>query len=326
MKVVVCGGLRIDYIITATGEARLNQIGGNAIYAAVGARHWTESVHLLARAGENYPQEWLDELTGRGIGTSMVRRLPGWHEMRTFYAYIDEKTRVDREPVIHFQRIGQPLPLELEGYNHSLYENYNPESPLVLRASDVTDTLSGADAVHLAPLALRSQSELVQAFRRSGRAQITLDPGEYRHTPDTVATVKEYCSVIDAFLPSELEVRLLLGIDDPFQAAEIFAAWGASLVVIKRGPDGCLFYERDADNFTTVPAYPTRVVDVTGAGDSFGGGFAVGLRQTGDPLQAALMGTVSASLAIEGYGALHALDTPRAEAERRLMELAGGGG
>ena len=61
--------------------------------------------------------------------------------------------------------------------------------------------------------------------------------------------------------------------------------------------------------------------DVTGAGDSFGGAFMVGLRQTGDPLRAVLMGTVASSFTIQGYGALHALGTPRSEAEKRLSEL-----
>jgi ribokinase len=63
------------------------------------------------------------------------------------------------------------------------------------------------------------------------------------------------------------------------------------------------------------------VVDVTGAGDSFGGGFAVGLRQTGDPLRAVLMGTVSASFVVEGWGALYGLDPPAEEVARRLAFL-----
>ncbi len=131
------------------------------------------------------------------------------------------------------------------------------------------------------------------------------------------------CGVVDAFLPSELEVSLLLGAGcDPREAAETFAGWGAPLVVIKRGAAGVLLYERDRNRFTTVPAYPARVVDVTGAGDTFCGGFAVGLQRTGDPLRAALMGIVSASFTIEAYGALHTLGVPRPVAEKRLDELA----
>jgi ribokinase len=60
---------------------------------------------------------------------------------------------------------------------------------------------------------------------------------------------------------------------------------------------------------------------VTGAGDSFCGGFMVGLATTGDPIRAALYGTVSASFAIEGYGALYALGADSTEARRRLVYL-----
>ncbi|MCA9928446.1 MAG: hypothetical protein KC419_08215, partial [Anaerolineales bacterium] len=125
---------------------------------------------------------------------------------------------------------------------------------------------------------------------------------------------------IDAFLPSAMEVRSLFGEDiDLAQAAQTLCRWGAPLVVIKNGANGVLVQEGENGHFdfaqrqrlTHIPAYHTpgdpRIVDVTGAGDSFCGGFMVGLASSGDPVQAAQMGVVSASLVIEGYGALYAL-------------------
>jgi ribokinase len=319
MDTFVCGGLRIDYVISATGEVRLNQIGGNAIYAAVGARTYTDRVQLLARAGDNYPQEWLDELARQGIFSSHIIRVPGWQDMRTFYAYVDEKTRIDRDPATHFARIGQPMPEELEGYAFSTLETQNPDNPLVLRDSDVPEV--DAESVHIAPMALRSHLELARAFRQKGAGQITLDPGEYELTPETEPAIKAYCGLIDAFLPSEMEVGLLLDTADPHEAAETFASWGVPLVLIKRGPDGCLLYDRDAQKFTNVPAYPVQVVDVTGAGDTFGGAFAVALKQTGDPIRSVIMATVAASFCLQGYGALYGLDIPPGEVQKRLEVL-----
>jgi sugar/nucleoside kinase (ribokinase family) len=319
METFVCGGLRIDYVISATGEVRLNQIGGNAIYAAVGARTYTDRVHLLARAGDNYPQEWLDELARQGILSSHLIQVPGWQDMRTFYAYIDEKTRIDRDPALHFARIGQPLPEELEGYVFSTLETQNRDNPLVMRGGDVPEV--SADAVHIAPMALRSHLELAQAFRQQQADQITVDPGEYELTAESEPIIKTYCGLIDAFLPSELEMGLLLDTSDPYEAAETFASWGAPLVVIKRGPDGCLLYERDARKFTNIPAYPVQVVDVTGAGDTFGGAFAVALNQTGDPIRSVVMATVAASLCLQGYGALYGLNLPPGEVKKRLDML-----
>lgn len=320
--VIVCGGLRIDYLISAEGQVRLNQMGGNAVYAAVGARMCTGEVMILARAGENYPQAWLDDLAGKGMLTGYVRRVPGWQDMRTFYAYVDAKTRVDHDPQTHFDRIGEPLPPELEGYNFSTLDTQDPDSPLALRAEDVPqDDITGAVA-HLAPTALRSQHDLARTFRRRGVQQITVDPGEYTMTPENAGAVRDMCAEIDALLPSELEVRLLLDTGDVYEAAQTFAAWGTPLVVIKRGPDGCLLYERDNRRLTTIPPYPAHVVDVTGAGDVFSGAFAATLWRTGDPTRAALMGSVAASFAIEGYGALYALNAPRQQVQERLETLA----
>lgn len=324
MKLLVGGGLRIDYVITADGEVRVRQKGGNALYAAAGARLWIDEVTLLARAGENYPETWLEEFSQRGLQTDGVHRVPGRQEMRTFYAYVDTKTRVDTNPAEHFARVGHPLPPDLEDYEHSLVGQRNQrDNPLRLRADELPEPVDQYDGGHVAPLGLVEQHELAGALRARGVAQVTLDPGEYEGTANTLAKVRDICVAVDAFLPSELEVELLLGPIELREAAECFGAWGAPVVVVKRGPDGCLVYERDANRFTAIPAYPTDVVDVTGAGDSFCGGFSVGLRQSGDPVRAALMGTVSASVVIEGYGALYALDTPREALDARLNEMIG---
>ena len=69
------------------------------------------------------------------------------------------------------------------------------------------------------------------------------------------------------------------------------------------------------------PVGDERVIDVTGAGDAFCGGFMVGLATTGSPQVGVRMGVVSASLVIEGYGALYALDKPKTLAAERLRSL-----
>lgn len=322
MKLIVCGGLRIDYVITVEGKVRLRQKGGNALYAAAGARLWIDEVALLARAGKNYPEEWLEDLTEKGFNAEGIVRVPGWQEMRTFYAYPDPRTRVDTNPREHFERVGHPLPDDLEDYEHSLVSQRNQtDNPLMLRAGDVPDFADDYDAAHIAPLGALAQKELATEFRTRGISQITLDPGEYDLTSENEAYFRETCAQVDVMLPSELEINILLGDIDVREAAEELANWGPGVVVVKQGPAGCLVYERDAGRFTKIPAYPTDVVDVTGAGDSFCGGFSVGLRRTDDPIQAAMMGTVSASFVIEDYGALSALGTPREDADARLEKM-----
>ena len=131
--------------------------------------------------------------------------------------------------------------------------------------------------------------------------------------------VEDIIRQLDAFLPSEMETRAFFGgaLDDLWQAAEAFGALGTKCVVLKLGARGQFVYDAQTRRRWHVPAYPSQVVDVTGAGDAYCGGFLVGLTATGDPLEAALLGCVSASLVVEGTGALYALSyTPKQLAAR----------
>ena len=135
--------------------------------------------------------------------------------------------------------------------------------------------------------------------------------------PGRIDHIRRLLPQIDAFLPSDQEVRSLFSEDvDLAEAAEILCRWGAPLVVVKMGDQGVLVQEGSKGRLTHLPAYhqpgDPRVVDVTGAGDAFCGGFMVGLARNGDPRSAARMGAVSASAVIEGYGALYALTIPAA--------------
>jgi sugar/nucleoside kinase (ribokinase family) len=70
-----------------------------------------------------------------------------------------------------------------------------------------------------------------------------------------------------------------------------------------------------------VPAYASRLADPTGVGDAYCGGFLAGFQKMNDPLMAALYGSVSASLKIEGSGPFYPLDVMAGLAEARLRSL-----
>lgn len=314
------GGMRIDYVITADHQAHLREMGGNAVYSAVGARIWSAEVGILSRVGENYPEAWLAQLQDAGIETSGIRRITGWQDLRTFYAYTDLETRDDTQPERHFAAIGLPLPDDLEGYVHSTpgqdSEGYIPVSP---RPDDLPPTYRSAKAAHLAPLELASHCSLCPVLAGEGIC-ITLDPGERYMTPQHLDRVMGFLRYIDVFMPSEQEVRSLLGPVDLWQAAGRFAEAGPRAVVIKVGARGALVYNSETHRKQCVPALPVEVVDVTGAGDSFCGGFMAGYQETGDPVLAACYGAVSASFVLQGFGALYGTRFCRTDALSRLRE------
>ncbi len=93
--VVVGGGMRVDYLITHEGKAHSGLIGGNAVYAAVGAALWHDDIALWGRVGQNYPHAWLTNLAQFGIQIDGVKEIHGEHDHRTFYAYTPEGVRDD---------------------------------------------------------------------------------------------------------------------------------------------------------------------------------------------------------------------------------------
>lgn len=324
---VTAGGMRIDYLITHAGEARVEMVGGNALYAAVGAALWSAPVHLWARIGNNYPQAWLAQLPEKQISVEELVHLPTPQDHRTFFAYRPDGRRDDTNPAAHFARIGQPLPAALQDYLHSTPGQDNPDNyePLALRPEDWPEQWQGVTAVHLSPLALATHQHVPPRLRQLGIPQITLDPGERYMIPARQKQIKQILPQVDVFLPSAMEIRSLFGAEvDLAEAATILTSWGARWVVVKNGAKGVFLANGRTQAITHFPAYHTandpRISDVTGAGDSFCGGFMVGLAQTGEPAQAVAYGLVAASLVIEGYGALYALSR-QSEAQPRLEKM-----
>jgi ribokinase len=325
IQFAVVGGLREDYFITPRGAVHLRKIGGNAVYAAVGARVWSDQVGLVARVGSNYPLEWLDVIASHGIDTGGVTVAPHPLDTRTFYAYLSLEERDDTNPAHHFARLGHPLPPDLVGYATSTegQEDRDSLSPLGVRAEDLPPEYRAAAAVHFSPFDFGVHYHLPPWLRQQGVRVVTADPSVRYMLPCYAADVGRILQSLDAFLPSEMETRGFFPepLDDLWTAAEAFGALGARVVVLKLGARGQFVYETASARRWHVPAYPAAVVDVTGAGDAYCGGFMIGLAQTGDPLEAALRGSVSASLVIEGLSALYALETGPALAAGRLEEL-----
>jgi len=327
-ELVFLGGLREDYCITHDGRTIERALGGNAVYAAVGARLWGASVGILGRVGDNFPLDWLRLIEAAGIGVEGIKRLPKELDTRTFYAYLSAVDRTDTHPALHYQRIGKPLPKALIDYESSTTgqdERQNfPE--LAVRPEDIPDCYLGAAGMHLAPADYLTHSTVPYNFRETsqdGSAVISLDPSERYMSPAFRDDLPRLLHGLDAFLPSEAEARAFLPYkrQTTFELAERFAAMGPKFIVIKLGPAGQILLDARRDERWIIPAYPGKVRDVTGAGDAYCGGFLLGLIRTGSPVEAALYGSVSASLIIEGTGALFALDATPGLSRARLDAL-----
>lgn len=322
------GNLTLDDVVTSEGRIAPNQLGGNGAYAAAGMRLWGERVGLVGVVGSDFPQQWLDALSEAGVDISGVARLDTPHQLRSRVFYFPDGRRTD---VVAEARAMLPaaaatlLDLETEytamgsPFHRRMWPIFSP-NPQLLGINQL-----GARYAHLSPGPVANNRANAAALKaRSGGAiRLTLDWPWWDWDQEASADA-ELLRHIDYLLPSQEEfdihARALAG-RPPDTVARGLLAQGPQAIVIKQGSRGARLLAKGASRWQTIPVYPAQVVDPTGAGDSFCGGFLVGLARTQDPLQAALYGAVSASFLIEDFGVLHSLAVTPAQAETRLTEL-----
>jgi sugar/nucleoside kinase (ribokinase family) len=103
---------------------------------------------------------------------------------------------------------------------------------------------------------------------RRGGAKTFFDPGPGNPRQDNTWHM-EAAALSTAVLATDAEITRLTGEENPAKGAEILLNNGSELVVIKRGPDGCIILTKD--NVLEVPGLPLMAIDATGAGDSLAG-------------------------------------------------------
>lgn len=320
------GQLRLDHYISSDGRAHSAVPGGGALYSAVGAALWRSvRPYLLAPLPAEFPPSALNEIGDCGIDTSCLLAA-GAGDPRTYFAYDESGVRLQDEPTRHYLRAGQPLPKKLLtrsvppplNRTRSATNGLEPISPHRLPAS-----ISKMDGVHLVASSMVEQLTIPPRLRQLGVEFISVDPASGDMAPNRIKEQQTAVHGLDAFLPSITQARRLFRTTarSASQMAQAFIGFGCPLVVIKRGPEGQILYDGNSDHGWIVPAYPARVRDITGAGHAFCGGFLAGILTTGDPLEACLMGNVSASVVLEGSGPQFALEATPGLAEARLERL-----
>ncbi len=326
-RFLIAGTLTRNYVILSSGKPLIDVPGGNLSYAAAGLAVWEPDPPpgLIARVGEDYPQAWLDELVRRGFDTRGIHVLPEAVDVRTFSVYTDRTTRVCEDPVPHFARLGMSFPKSLLGYRPPgpPLDSRTRLNPTSLRQSDIPVEYLEATAAHLCPIDYLTHTLLPAALRQAGFTTITLDPSPGTLTPTFWDNLPTLLTGLTAFLPAEEELRSFFfgRSTDLWEMAAALAAYNCEFVVIKCGERGQLLYDAASHTRWEIPAYPARLIDPTGAGDAFCGGFLAGYRRTFDPLQAVLFGNVSASLSVEGSGPFFALEALPGLAQARLDAL-----
>lgn len=322
----LAGKLTREYLLPPLGQPRLDSPGGDLLYAAGGLAVWDSSIGLLSKIDSSYPHEWIEELSARGMevrGIYFDEELKA--DMRSFIAYTDSNERSYSNPVSHFARRQATFPKSLLGYQspgetkHPL-RDADPLSPDALR---VPKDYRDIRFVHIGPFDFTNQNQVIGLFKGGTGHFVSLDPDPSYMKPDLWRGMRMVLLGVNAFLPSEEEIRSLFWgeTNDLWEMAQAVSNYGPGIIVVKRGSMGQYVYDAVAKKRYEIPAYPARLTDPTGVGSAYCGGFLAGYQRTNDPLMAALHGNVSASLKAEGTGPFSPLDALAGLADARLQAL-----
>ena len=272
--IVTVGSVAFDSVKTPFGEAS-RVVGGAATYFSLAASFFTD-VRLVAVVGDDFAEEQMRVFADRRIDTAGLQRVPGeTFRWKGEYGF-DLNTR---ETI--YTRLNV-----FDGFRPVLPEQYR-STPFVFLAN-----------IHPA-----LQSEvLTQVEKPRFVAADTMNYWIERESEELRAVLRG----VDALVINDEEARQLGGASNLVNAARAIQQLGPRLLVIKRGEHGVLM-TRD-QGFFAVPAMPLdSVVDPTGAGDTFAGGFMGYLASAREVTEevlarATIAGSALASLAVEDFG------------------------
>ncbi|MGZ3624147.1 MAG: carbohydrate kinase family protein, partial [Ktedonobacteraceae bacterium] len=297
-RVIVAGNLTIDDVVLPDGTTKMASVGGNSLYTALGVRLWQPSVGIVTRCGEDFPHDLPAMLNALGIAAEGVVDIAG-PTVRNWVVY------------------------ETNGQRHWIYRTPRERSrEVAVQEQDIPDTwleVEPSPVVHVTAMPIEAAEAIVDKVRRiSPHARITLDTHE-DYVVDYRSRLRELASNVYAFLPSRAELHDLVGYDDPLRALADLSKLPTPVIVVKMGADGVIVWDKASGTLHEVGIASGQVVDETGAGDAFCGGFAAGLSLGYSAGEAAQRGTISASYAVAGFSSIFLSHVEPAEAQARIL-------
>ena len=295
MSLLVVGSVAYDSVRTPAGS-RERALGGSAVYFSLAASYFAD-VSVVGVVGDDFDEAHVELLRSRGVDVSGLERVEG----RTFHWSGVYST----EDVNERETLDTQLNVFAE-FNPSLSESHRQADTVFLANIDPSLQLDVLNQMDAKPklAALDSMDFWIQS-RRDDLAKVA---GE-----------------VDALFLDEGEARMLSGERNIVRAAWTLQRMGPRAVVVKRGEHGVLL--ADGDGLFVAPAFPLdSVVDPTGAGDSFAGGFMGAVSATGDTSPgglrwAAVLGTVMGSFTVQAFSADRLAALTRDDIDGRVEEF-----
>lgn len=297
MSLLAVGTVAFDDIETPLGRAE-KVIGGAATYILLAASYFTKDLKLVSVVGDDFPTETLDFMRNRGIDTAGLQVRLG--EKSFYWAGRYHRNMNDRDT----------LDTQL-----NVLATFDP----VLPAS-----YTNAEFLMLGNLTPSVQMRVIGQMTHRPRL-IALDTMNFWMNT-SLESLLEVLQKIDILTINDEEARQLSGEYSLVKAAKKIHALGPKYLIIKKGEHGALLFEGDHVFFA--PAMPlAEVVDPTGAGDTFAGGFMGYLASTGDlsfenMKRAVIYGSAMASFCVEKFSIERLINLTPEEISERVGQFA----
>jgi sugar/nucleoside kinase (ribokinase family) len=292
---VIYGKIILDDIRMRGGGEVRRVLGGGGPQAVFGARVWSDSVGFLTRSGTDLELAQVDALGDLGAdlnGWVQFADLPTPHNVMQ---YDDDEYLIGGGLITSredwFELLGRPIPLP------SAYEH--------------------AKAIHLVTeFPHEPMVETARGLQERG-AVLSLEPLAGSLETHDFGPMLDLIRHVDIVVPDWPTASGVAGSDDPARVMAHWSALGPAAIAIRHGARGSYVWSRERDEAWHVPAVPVEVVDPTGAGNAYGGGWCVGWTESRDARKAGCQGAVSASILV-GHAGLPPLT---AELRRRARLL-----
>lgn len=296
MKLLAVGTVAFDAIETPFGKTD-KILGGAATYIGLAASVMKTDVGLVSVIGGDFPQEYLDMMTIKGINIDGVEMIK---DGKTFFwsgKYHNDLNSRDT------------LVTEL-----NVLENFDPKIPASVADAEVLLLGNLHPAVQLAVLErMSSRPKLVILDTMNFWMDLTWD------------LLMEVIAKTDVITINDEEARQLSGEYSLVKAAQKIHTMGPEYVIIKKGEHGALLFN-DGKIFA-IPALPLEeVFDPTGAGDTFAGGFASHIAKSEnisfENMKAAIIvGSAMASFTVEEFGTQRLEKVTQDELKERINQF-----
>lgn len=292
------GNLSIDSILLPNRKAPVVILGGSAAYVSLAAKRLDARVTVVSKVGSDFPAAYRWWLGEEGIDLSGLTTASDEQTTRFELTYNDD----------------------LSDRVMCLMSKCSP-----ITTDDVPGSLK-ALAVHVAPIADELSYEVVKRLKKCADV-LSFDPqGLVRGFGSSGSVVqqplanREVLGLVDIYKSSATEIESVTGLSDPEQAIKEVHDHGAKIVIVTLGARGSIV-SFEGSSYNVPACTPAKVVDPTGAGDAFMGGFLAEYVNDASVLRCACVGSAAASFAVEGVGPTSLKDkAPIYERARQLYE------